>query len=60
MAEVIGLVASTMTIAAGVLKGVRVVKTCYRAPKELETLQVDNNLYLLLPFFNQIENRKDC
>lgn len=52
MAEVIGLVASTMTIVAGVLKGVRVVKTCYRAPKELETLQVGNKLYLLLPLFN--------
>ncbi|KAK4693755.1 hypothetical protein P7C71_g3702, partial [Lecanoromycetidae sp. Uapishka_2] len=39
MAEVIGLVASTMTIVAGALEGVRVVKTCYRASKELETLQ---------------------
>lgn len=60
MAEVIGLIASTMTIAAGVLKGIRVVKTCYRASKELEALQVGDSLYLLLPLVNQIETQKDC
>ncbi|KAI4159874.1 MAG: hypothetical protein LQ342_006202 [Letrouitia transgressa] len=39
MAEVVGLIASTMTIAAVVIEGVRVVKSCYRASNELEILQ---------------------
>ena len=44
MAEVIGLIASILSIVAGVLEGVRVLKTCYRASNELETLQASDNL----------------
>ena len=46
MAEIIGLVASTVTIAATVLQGVKFVKTCYRASNELETLQASDHLRL--------------
>ena len=46
MAEIIGLVASTVTIAAAVLQGVKFVKRCYRASDELETLQASDHLRL--------------
>lgn len=54
MAEVVGLIASTMTIAAVVIEGVRVVKSCYRASNELEILQVSDSLGAVLSLFHQI------
>ena len=55
MAEVIGLIASILSIATGVLEGVRVVKTCYHASNELETLQASENPGRQLSSFHQTE-----
>lgn len=40
MAEIIGLVASLITLAQVAVAGVKVAKTLYQAPDELATLQV--------------------
>ena len=40
MAEVIGLVASVITITAVLTESVKTVKECYRAFKEVEALEV--------------------
>ena len=46
MAEAIGLVASVITITAVVIEGAKHVKSIYRAPEELKTLQVRSYLIL--------------
>jgi hypothetical protein len=40
MADIVGLVASVITLAHVVIEGVKIAKTLYHAPEELQALQV--------------------
>ena len=49
MVEVVGIIVSTMTLAAGVIDGISIVKNCCRASHELEALQASSIELAALP-----------
>lgn len=44
MAEIVGLVASVITLAQTVMGGIKVVRELYRAPEEIQRLEVKKYL----------------
>lgn len=43
MADIVGVVASVITLSLIVLSGIKIARELYKAPKEIQTLEVEDN-----------------